>query len=260
MRRGRDNFETTGLRRLPRGNDRPRASVLDLCNNGVVKNDPELVETRHTRERVAQSVHRYGPSTANQLAERLGLTPAAIRRQLGALVAAGSLSSRPERVYGSRGRGRPSMVFELTDAGRELLGQTYDVLAIDALEYIERVCGPDGVNDFAAELAGRVVVRYEELRAAGTEPLDALVEALNLAGFVASVVPAPSGVQLCLHHCPVGRVAARFPQLCQAETVAVGRMLGSHVQRLATIAHGDGVCTTHVPDGSSTSVRRKVTA
>jgi predicted ArsR family transcriptional regulator len=24
-------------------------------------------------------------------------------------------------------------------------------------------------------------------------------------------------------------------------------LLGSHVQRLATIAHGDGVCTTHLP-------------
>jgi predicted ArsR family transcriptional regulator len=42
-------------------------------------------------------------------------------------------------------------------------------------------------------------------------------------------------------------VAAEFPQLCEAETRAFGQLLGSHVQRLATIAHGDGVCTTHVP-------------
>ena len=32
-----------------------------------------------------------------------------------------------------------------------------------------------------------------------------------------------------------------------AEAEAFGRLLGSHVQRLATIAHGDGVCTLHVP-------------
>ncbi|MFW6188461.1 MAG: transcriptional regulator, partial [Actinomycetota bacterium] len=30
-----------------------------------------------------------------------------------------------------------------------------------------------------------------------------------------------------------------------------GRLLGTHVQRLATIAHGDGVCTTHIPRGST---------
>jgi hypothetical protein len=42
-------------------------------------------------------------------------------------------------------------------------------------------------------------------------------------------------------------VAAEFPQLCEAETRALAAVLGTNVQRLATIAHGDGVCTTHVP-------------
>jgi hypothetical protein len=42
-------------------------------------------------------------------------------------------------------------------------------------------------------------------------------------------------------------VAAEFPQLCEAETAVIGRLVGTHVQRLATIAHGDGICTTHIP-------------
>jgi hypothetical protein len=41
-------------------------------------------------------------------------------------------------------------------------------------------------------------------------------------------------------------VAAEFPQLCEAEVEAFARLLGTPVRRLATIAHGDGVCTTHV--------------
>jgi predicted ArsR family transcriptional regulator len=45
----------------------------------------------------------------------------------------------------------------------------------------------------------------------------------------------------------VSHVAHEFPQLCEAETEAIGRVLGTHVQRLATIAHGDGVCTTCIP-------------
>ncbi len=32
-----------------------------------------------------------------------------------------------------------------------------------------------------------------------------------------------------------------------AETAVISRLVGTHVQRLATIAHGDGVCTTHIP-------------
>ena len=56
-----------------------------------------------------------------------------------------------------------------------------------------------------------------------------------------------SGGQLCQHHCPVAHVAAEFPQLCEAETQVISRLVGTHVQRLATIANGDGVCTTHIP-------------
>ena len=55
------------------------------------------------------------------------------------------------------------------------------------------------------------------------------------------------GEQLCQQHCPVSHVAHEFPQLCEAETEAISRVLGRHVQRLATIAHGDGVCTTCIP-------------
>ncbi len=37
-----------------------------------------------------------------------------------------------------------------------------------------------------------------------------------------------------------------YPQLREAETEASGRLVGTPVQRLATIAHGDGICTAHV--------------
>jgi hypothetical protein len=42
-------------------------------------------------------------------------------------------------------------------------------------------------------------------------------------------------------------VATQFPQLCEAETEAFSELLGVHVQRLATLAHGEHVCTTHIP-------------
>ena len=61
-----------------------------------------------------------------------------------------------------------------------------------------------------------------------------------------------SGEQLCQQHCPVSHVAHEFPQLCEAETEAIASVLGTHVQRLATIAHGDGVCTTCIPQTPQT--------
>ena len=66
-----------------------------------------------TRERVVRSVLANGPSTARQLAERLELTPAAIRRHLAVLLEDGALEAREQRVYGHRSRGRPSKVFAM---------------------------------------------------------------------------------------------------------------------------------------------------
>jgi predicted ArsR family transcriptional regulator len=55
------------------------------------------------------------------------------------------------------------------------------------------------------------------------------------------------GVQICQHHCPVSHVAEEFPELCETEQQAIAEVLGTHVQRLATIVNGDCACTTHVP-------------
>lgn len=200
-----------------------------------------------TRARVARSILQHGPSTANDLAKLLGLTPAAVRRHLAVLLSIGHLSSREQRIYGHRGRGRPAKVFVLTDAGRGEFYQAYDRLAINALEFLRASAGPMAVEEFADQVAAGVGRRFEALRGEYETPVEALVDALTAEGYVASLQPVASGVQLCQYHCPVAHVASEFPQLCEAETKVFAALLGSHVQRLATIAHGDGVCTTHVP-------------
>ena len=200
-----------------------------------------------TRARVARSILQHGPSTASELAPRLHLTPAAVRRHLSVLIGVGHLSSRQQRVYGARGRGRPAMVFALTDAGRAEFPHAYDTLAIDALAFLRESLGEDGVKRFADEFVAAIATRFDEIRGEYDNPVDALVKALNDAGYVASVDAVATRKQLCQHHCPVALVAAEFPELCEAETRVFAQLLDSHVQRLATIAHGDGVCTTHVP-------------
>jgi predicted ArsR family transcriptional regulator len=84
----------------------------------------------------------------------------------------------------------------------------------------------------------------------------ALADLLTARGYAAQARESHAGVQLCQHHCPVAHVAAAFPELCEAETQAFAALLGTHVQRLATIARGDSACTTHVPLDAP-DVRRK---
>jgi predicted ArsR family transcriptional regulator len=211
---------------------------------------------------VATSILEHGPSTAAELAERLGLTPAAIRRHLDVLLAAGHLEARERRVYGTRGRGRPAKVFVLTDAGRSVFYTAYDGLAIEALEFLAAAAGPEAVTLFAESRMAESEQRYQERMAHATPdttPAQALAAVLSEDGYVASTLPSAIGEQLCQHHCPVAHVAERFPQICEVETAAFSRLLGVHVQRLATIAHGDGVCTTHVPHVSLPAERRATT-
>lgn len=218
-------------------------------------------DQRGTRTRVARSILDHGPSTAAELAQRLELTQAAVRRHLDALAADGVVEAQQKRVYGSRGRGRPAKVFGLTDCGRDAFDQDYDRLAADALRWIAQSAGGGEQGDaaiaaFARARATAQAERYRHQldRVPPEERTRALAQALSEDGYAATArsAPAPPGAshageQLCQHHCPVAHTAEQFPQLCEAETEVFSRLLGTHVQRLATIAHGDGVCTTFVP-------------
>ncbi len=207
------------------------------------------VDEAPTRERVARSILELGPSTAAALAERLDLTPAAVRRHLDHLSEDGAVEARQPRVTGARRRGRPAKVFALTETGRDRFDQQYDDLAAQALRFLAETGGEEAVMAFARRRVAGLEARYAEIVAAdpGASPSAALAEALTQGGYAASVRESPVGEQLCQQHCPVAHVAHEFPQLCEAETEAISRVLGRHVQRLATIAHGDGVCTTCIP-------------
>ncbi len=203
-----------------------------------------------TREAVARLLMEQGPITAADVASALRLSEPAVRRHLDALIADGEAEMRAAVHRARRGRGRPARAYLLTDAGRVRFGHGYDDLAVAALRYLAEHAGPDAVRDFAAH-------RVEELLGDGAERVaaadgtdaraDVLARVLTARGYAAQMREAGAGVQLCQHHCPVAHVAAEFPALCEAETQAFAALLGTHVQRLATIARGDAVCTTHVP-------------
>lgn len=180
----------------------------ELSNNGVVKYvggaaraaaEEQTTGERRTRNRVASSILGHGPSTAADLAERLGLTQAAVRRHLDALVAENIVEARDQRVYGSRGRGRPAKVFALTDCGRDAFDQAYDQLAADALGWIAQSAGGGeqgeaAVTAFARARVAAQAERYRELidAAAPDERAQALARALTADGYAATARSAPA--------------------------------------------------------------------
>ncbi len=210
-------------------------------------------EDIRTRDAIARSILENGPSTASTLSKRLALTPAGIRRHLDLLVADGILEARDPRVASTRGRGRPSKVFLMTDEGRSQFEHSYDDLAVAALKFMATHSGDHLVTAFAESRAEDIERKATPYLAKRAKKIDALATFLTEQGYAASVEKRGTGEEICQHHCPIAHVAAQYPQLCEAETQAFSRLLGTHVQRLATIAHGDGVCTTYIPQLTTTA-------
>jgi predicted ArsR family transcriptional regulator len=214
---------------------------------------------RRTRARVAQLLLELGPATAADLGNRLELSPAAVRRHLDAMVAAGTVlateAPEPER----RGRGRPARAFMLTEAGRDAFPHSYDDLATAALRFLADHGGEQAVASFAAARVQELEERYRD-RIGGSsadERAEALAAALTEDGYAATA----SAGQVCQHHCPVQHVAEQFPQLCEAETEVFARLLGGPVLRLTTIAHGESCCTSTLapPDPTARPKTQKST-
>lgn len=200
-------------------------------------------------------VSERGPITAAEIAEVLGLTTAGVRRHLDQLVGDGAVRERELAPTGARKRGRPARAYVLTERGHQALRGDYDALATSVLRFLRDQQGDEAVVAFARKQARALADRVapELASASDTDDRSAiLADALRREGYAASTRPVGrgtplAGVQLCQGHCPVQHVASEFPQFCEAEAEVFSELLGVHVQRLASLAHGDHVCTTFIP-------------
>jgi len=219
------------------------ARKAELRNTYVVKkNEPDK-----TRDQIARTILENGPATAVVLAKKLSITPAGIRRHLDSLISEGVLTARDPYQANERGRGRPSKVFVMTDAGRE--------------KFMSSKNGEHLVNEFAMSRAEELTRKGASIKSSNKSTLEKtklLAKLLTKEGYSATTDKLGNGDEICQHHCPIAHVASEFPQLCEAETKAFSEILGTHVQRLATIAHGDGVCTTFIPTSVSQKPKTKV--
>lgn len=203
-----------------------------------------------TRHRILLHLLRNGATSAADIAEEFEFSTAGVRRHLDNIVAEGLAEAVEAPKSGQRGR--PAKLFRLTNEGRAQFGHDYDTLALLALRALKDAGGEEAVENFAAQRISEVLKNLPtsaELQSDSdvVERAQAIAKALTDRGYAATVGHAAGGVQICRHHCPIQDVAQEFPELCAAEHRVVAELLGQHTQPLATIADGNGICTTHIP-------------
>ncbi|QPK94582.1 MarR family transcriptional regulator [Actinomyces sp. zg-332] len=220
----------------------------------------ESFENEHkTRNQILDLIVEKGPITSITLGKILKLTSAAIRRHITALEQAGMIKKYEPPNGAKKTRGRPSRYYVATENARDKMPKEYSNLANRALDYLSKIAGPEAISSFAASRSRELERKYAPIiNAAGKDPVmraHALADALSEDGYAATVRQVGDGtvaIQICQGNCPVQEVAGEFPQLCEAEAMAFSKLLNVNVQRLATLAGGDHVCTTHVPIGMPT--------
>lgn len=200
-----------------------------------------LAGYRGTRSDVLMELKKAQPVTAESLADRLGVTPNALRRHLKELEAEGIVQHRRD----VRGVGRPSNLFSLTEAGEALFPRAYDAALAQVLDLVRRQEGTEG-------LARLFAAQWEEVASDAKGALAALplhertqllAELLSSRGYMAEAVTTPDGApRLRERNCVLKGIAERFPEVCAAEARFLEEMLGATVERQAHIASGASCC------------------
>src|SRR4029077_10016588 len=86
---------------------------------------PSMIAGRSTRMEVLELIRRKGRASAETIASDLRVTPNAIRQHLTNLERDGFVVSHPER----RARGRPSLLFSLTERADSVFPNPFGQLA-----------------------------------------------------------------------------------------------------------------------------------
>ncbi|TXI56881.1 MAG: transcriptional regulator [Mycolicibacterium mageritense] len=240
----RRQFRHNGVVKFRQDSEHAAAASVSTTPGDVV-----TATDGQTRRAIIQMLLE-GPITAGQISERLGISAAGVRRHLDVLIEAGDAQASAAAAWQHSGRGRPAKRYRLTAAGRAKLGHTYDDLAVAAIRQLREIGGKEAVRTFARRRVDTILAGVTEEPGDVPATADRVAAALTKAGYATTTTPVSGpihGVQICQHHCPISHVAEEFPELCEAESEAFADILGTHVQRLATIVNGDCACTTHVP-------------
>ncbi len=194
---------------------------------------------------VVETLKRHDGATADELAERLDISPSAVRQHLSFLRTAGYVDATPQRG----GPGRPADRYEATALTEQLFAAPADDLALDILDHL---------HDEDPEIVDRVFQRRRHDLVEASQPeldglsvgdrVTAICGQLDAQGYLADVEQTDDGqYRINLHSCPMWNVAERYGQACAAELDYVKDLLpGANVERVTHKTEGAHTCTYRI--------------
>jgi predicted ArsR family transcriptional regulator len=200
-----------------------------------------MITGRSTRMDILELLRRKGRSSAETMAGDLGVTANAVRQHLTNLERDGLVVSQPERA----GRGRPSLLFALTERADAVFPKRYGQLATMVLQEVQDMGGPEALDDIFARVAARHAGAMErDLEGLGFErKLERVVSWIGRAGTLVEQSETHEGVRVTIHNCPFRNTALKFPQVCTITPQLITRLTGAAVSQSDSIHRRDPYCS-----------------
>jgi DeoR family suf operon transcriptional repressor len=201
------------------------------------------------RRAVLYAVRRRGEATAEQVAERLGITVSGARQHLSALARDGFVDANEAPPTGPK-RGRRTLVYTVTDAADAIFPKAYGELTNELLGYVSDR-DPALLDElFARRREQRIAsaqVRLARKRGLGGKVAE-LTRILDEDGYLASYEKVSPGVyRIVEHNCAIWAVAQRYGQACSSEIDFIRAVLpDAHVERVQHMIAGARRCAYEV--------------
>ena len=214
---------------------------------------PHLAAHKGPRGEILLELKRSQPLTAKELAQKLGVSPNAIRHHLKELEAEGLI------VYGreQRGVGAPTFAYRLNEAGEALFPRRYEETLTEVLQRVSEKAGRGAVvellEDHYAALTRRLQSELDGV--AQSDRVAAIARLMSDAGYMAEWQEAEGTFRLSEHNCAIRAVAERYPEVCAAEEKFLQAVLGGTVDRRTHIVSGCNACEYAITFPSSPEPR-----
>lgn len=182
-----------------------------------------------------------GRAGISDLETGLGVTATAVRQRLERLMKAGLV----ERSTVTRGRGRPSHVYSLTDKGRRVGGDNFQDLALVLWREVRTVSDPAVRRGLLARIGTALADQYRS-SVSGSSPRERLEHAAAIMRErqISCGVSATEGdlPVLVSYTCPYPELAEQDRGICAAERLMLQELVGSPVQLSECRLDGGSCC------------------
>lgn len=200
------------------------------------------------RGEILLELKRTQPLTAKNLAEKLRVSPNAIRHHLKELEATALVTYGREQ----RGVGAPTFAYRLSAQGEALFPNRYEQTLTGLLDRVTEKQGREAAVAMFEDLYGELERRLQvELQGVAPERrLEAVARVMNDAGYMAESDARAGTFRLAEHNCAIRAVAERYPEVCAVEAKFLQTVLAASVERTTHIVSGCNACEYSITFGA----------